>query len=61
MARTLDDLEELVRESESARVELKREISEDVVRGLSTDIAALANYEGGYIVFGFTDDKEPMG
>ncbi|MEE9506232.1 MAG: ATP-binding protein [Thermoplasmata archaeon] len=59
---TLDDLQKLVRESESSRVELKREVSGDVIKGLSTDIAAIANYEGGHIVFGFTDkEKDPVG
>ncbi|MCJ2555583.1 MAG: ATP-binding protein [Candidatus Thermoplasmatota archaeon] len=61
MVKTLDDLEELVRDAESSHVELKREISDEVIRGLSTDIAALANHEGGHIVFGFTDEKNPIG
>lgn len=62
MPTTLDGLQDLVRESESSRVELKKEISEEVIKGLSTDIAAIANYEGGHIVFGFTDkEKDPVG
>ena len=61
MVGTLDDLQKLVRESENSRVELKREISREVIRGLSTDIAALANCSGGNIIFGFSDSKEPVG
>ncbi len=61
MVGSLDDLQKLVRESENAHIELKREVSKDVIKGLSTDIAALANFEGGHIVFGFSNSKEPVG
>lgn len=61
MPMTLDQLKELVDRSEDHTIDLKAEVSEEVTRGLSTDIAALANYHGGFIVFGVTDTKDPKG
>ncbi len=61
MPATPGDLQELIRQGENARVEFKEELSSDVLKGLDTDIAALANFQGGTIVFGITDDRVPVG
>lgn len=58
---TMDELHRIITQGENARVEFKAELSDDVVRGLSTDIAAMANTQGGVIVFGVTDEKDPKG
>lgn len=58
MAQTFDELRRLVEQSEDAHVELKQMASEDVLRELPTRIAAVANAQGGAIIFGVTDDKE---
>jgi hypothetical protein len=58
---TFDDLHLLISQRENSSVEFKAEVSEDVLRGLSTDIAALANSRGGMIIFGVTDDQDPRG
>lgn len=42
-------------------MELKRMASEEVLRELPTDIAAVANARGGAIILGVTDDKELVG
>jgi hypothetical protein len=51
----------MITQGENARVEFKAEVSEDVIRGLSTDLAAMANTQGGVIIFGITDTKDPKG
>ncbi len=58
---SLDELQRLIAQGETATVELKAEPSEEVLRGLSTDLAALANSQGGIIIFGVTDKKDPAG
>ncbi|HYS99203.1 MAG TPA: ATP-binding protein [Thermoplasmata archaeon] len=61
MPLTFDDLNRLIQQGENATTEFKAEPSPQVLRGLSTDIAAMANYQGGMIVFGVTDDRDPRG
>jgi len=56
-----DELHQIITQGENARVEFKAEASEEVLRGLSTDLAAMANTQGGVIVFGITDAKDPKG
>ena len=58
---TLEDLEKLAQQRESATVELKSELTLDVLRKLSTKIAALANSSGGQIIFGITDSGDLKG
>ncbi len=58
---TPDELHRFIIQGENASVEFKEQATEDVLGGLSTDIAALANTQGGIIVFGITDKKDPMG
>ena len=58
---TFDDLNRLIQQGENATTEFKAEPSPQVLKGLSTDIAAMANYQGGMIVFGVTDDGDPRG
>ena len=57
MASDLNDLIEIPRET--LEIELKKwlDLSEPVVRAnIARHLAALANYGGGYLVFGFEDD-----
>src|SRR5712691_2701527 len=61
MSLTLNDLQTLIERGENQNVEFKSEPTDDVIRGLSTDIDAFANAEGGRIVFGVEDKKEPSG
>ena len=61
MPATPGDLHELIKQGENARVEFKQELSNDVLKDLDTDIAAMANLQGGTIVFGVTDDRIPVG
>ncbi len=56
-----DDLHKLIQNGEDATVEFKQEVSQDVLQGLSTDLAALANAHGGLIIFGVTKAKDPAG
>lgn len=58
---TFDDLHKIILQGENAQIEFKSDISDSVLRGLSTDIAALSNTQGGMIVFGVTDSKDPKG
>ena len=58
---TSDELHQIITQGENVRVEFKAEASEEVLRGLSTDLAAIANTQGGVIVFGITDAKDPKG
>ncbi len=61
MPMTPDELDRIIRRKENARVEFKAQLSKEVLRGLSTDIAAFANSGGGRIIFGVTDDRDPVG
>lgn len=61
MSITFDDLHKTITQGEGASVEFKRELSEEVIKGLSTDICSFANSQGGRIIFGVTDDREPAG
>src|SRR5437660_3012924 len=56
-----DELHQIITQGENVRVEFKAEASEEVIRGLSTDLAAMANTQGGVIIFGVTDAKDPRG
>ncbi len=58
---TSDDLHRIIIQRENTQVDFKSEASEEVLRGLSTDIAAFSNTQGGLIVFGVTDDGDPKG
>lgn len=61
MPLTLNDLQRIIAQGENAHVDFKQEVSEQVIAGLPTDIAAFANATGGIIVFGVTDKKVPEG
>jgi hypothetical protein len=58
---SLDELHRIIQQDENVEVEFKGEISDEVINGLSTDIAALANTQGGMIIFGVTSKKDPAG
>ncbi len=58
---TLDDLQKLVQEGESPLVEFKMQVSDEVVKRLSTSIAAFANHEGGRMIFGVSNDRRLLG
>jgi hypothetical protein len=58
---TFDELHQIITQGENVRVEFKVEASEEVIRGLSTDLAAMANTQGGVIIFGVTNAKDPRG
>ena len=58
---TLDDLKQLCQQGESIAIEFKRELSEDVFANLSTSLAAFANTQGGWILVGVDDDRQPIG
>ncbi len=58
---TSDDLHRMISQRENARIDFKSDASEDVLRGLSTDIASFANTQGGTIIFGVTDEGDPVG
>ena len=61
MTMTTDDLHKLITQGENARVEFKEDLTDPVLDGLSTDIAAFANSQGGVIIFGVTDKREAKG
>jgi hypothetical protein len=61
MALTYDDLLQIASREENQQVDFKVEISESVLRGLSSDVAAFANSQGGMIVFGVDDTKQLVG
>ncbi len=61
MAITFDDLNRIIQQGENATTEFKAEPSPEVMKGLSTDVAAMANSQGGMIVFGVADDGDPRG
>ncbi|SRR6266508_929349 len=61
MATTPDELNRLIQQWENAQVEFKRELSGDVLHDLTTDFAAMANAQGGRIVFGVDENKNPIG
>ena len=61
MPLTLNDLQRIIAEGENAHVDFKQEVSEQVLAGLPTDIAAFANATGGMIVFGVTSQEETDG
>lgn len=58
---TPDELRKVIEQDENTRVEFKEALSEEVARKLSRSIAAMANSEGGMIIFGVTKDKELVG
>lgn len=58
---TSDDLHRLISDKENVRVDFKVDATEDVLRGFSTDVASFANTQGGTIIFGVTDDGDPLG
>ena len=58
---TSDELHRLIQQGESTTVEFKSEPSEQVLRGFSRDIAAMANSQGGVVLFGVTDEGESKG
>ncbi len=58
---TFDDLNRLIERRENMNVDFKREVSEQVLQGLSTDLAAFANASGGMVIFGVTDSGDPLG
>lgn len=57
----MDELQKMCAQGESTRLEFKRELSVDVLKDLSTDIAAMANTEGGRIIIGVDDERRPVG
>lgn len=58
---TTDELKELCTRGESKTREFKRELSDEVLKDLSTDLAAMANTEGGTIFVGVEDDGALVG
>ena len=56
-----DELHRLIMSGENAGTEFKEQLSQEVLQGLSTDIAALANSQGGRVIFGVTDAGDPVG
>src|SRR4029077_2234469 len=58
---SFNDLQQVIDRGEDTQTEFKEELSEEVLKGLPTDLAALANSQGGRIIFGGTDQKDPVG
>ncbi len=58
---TLDTLHKMIAQDENTRVEFKREASDSVLQSMSTSLAAMSNAQGGTIIFGVTDKKDPAG
>lgn len=58
---TSDELHTMISQRENVRVDFKADATEDVLRGLSTDISSFANTQGGTIIFGVTDEGDPVG
>ncbi len=61
MPLSLNEFQDLIQQGENTQVEFKRQLSEDVLQKLSTSIAAMANADGGHIIFGVDNDKDPVG
>lgn len=61
MTMSIDELNRLIAAWENATTEFKRDVSEDVLRDTPKDLAALANSEGGRIIYGVSDEKDPVG
>src|SRR5262249_22789386 len=51
----------MISQKENVRVDFKVDATEEVLRGLSTDFASFANSQGGAVIFGVTDDGDPVG
>ncbi len=58
---SVEELRQIIGHGEDTQTEFKAELSEEVLKGLPTDLAAIANSQGGRIIFGVTDDKDPIG
>jgi predicted HTH transcriptional regulator len=58
---SFNDLQQIIDRGEDTQTEFKAALSEEVLKGLPTDLAAIANSQGGRIIFGVTDDKDPVG
>lgn len=58
---SVEELQRLIGQGEDTQTEFKAELSEEVLKGLPTDLAAIANSQGGRIIFGVSDDKDPIG
>ncbi len=58
---SVNELRQLIEQGEDTQVEFKVEVSEDVLRDLPTRLAAIANSQGGRIIFGVANNKEPKG
>jgi len=61
MVRDIEELGRLIEKGENSQIEFKMELSESVLQNLPSKICAFANSQGGMIVFGVTDWKEPIG
>jgi len=55
------ELRNLIDNNETQLLELKQELSASVVEGLPTKLASFANFEGGYLIIGVSDDKKIVG
>lgn len=61
MTLTINDLHDRIAQGENANTEFKSELSESVLRDLPTRICAFANSQGGIMIFGVTNSKDPIG
>jgi hypothetical protein len=58
---SFNDLQQIIDRGEDTQTEFKEVLSEEVLRGLPTDLAAIANSQGGRIIFGVKDNKDLIG
>jgi len=58
---TSDEVRKVLEHDEDTRAEYKEMLSEEVAQKLSRSFAAMANSEGGMIIFGVTKDRRVVG
>ena len=58
---SVEELQQFIGRGEDTQTDFKEVLSEEVLRGLPTDLAAIANSQGGRIIFGVKDNKDPIG
>lgn len=58
---SVEELQHMISRGEDTQTEFKAVLSDDVLNRLSTNLAAMANSQGGRIIFGVTDQKDPVG
>jgi predicted HTH transcriptional regulator len=49
---SVEELQKIIGRGEDTQTEFKAALSEEVLKGLPTDLAAIANSQGGRLIFG---------